>query len=291
MGVPSGEGTAVEPDFSRPHTARVYDYYLGGKDNYLADREAGDAVLAAWPGARTAARVNRDFMHRAVRHLAAEEGIRQFLDIGTGIPTEPNLHQIAQACAPECRVVYVDKDPLVLTHAKALMRSAPEGRTACVHADVTDGPDRILNAPELTDVLDFSRPVALSLLALLHFVPDEQGAYGIVRHLLDALPAGSALVLSHGTGDFDAATMERVAQVYRRGGNAAQSRSRAEVARFFDGLELLSPGIEVPHRWRLSEPGPELTRVGTQGVPEATEVTDAAVGMWAAVGLKTSPAA
>ncbi|MDT0264746.1 SAM-dependent methyltransferase [Streptomyces sp. DSM 44915] len=262
------------PQYDVPHTARVYDYYLGGKSHYASDRAAGDAVLRVWPGARAAARVNRQFMHRAVRYLG-ERGIRQFLDIGTGIPTEPNLHQVAQSVAPDSRVVYVDKDRLVLTYSDALIRSAPEGRTRYVEADVARDHERIIR--EAFEVLDPAEPVALSLVALLHFVPDEQGAREVVRALLDALPAGSALVLSHGTHDFDAEVMLRVEAIYRQGGMAAQSRSRAEVLAFFDGLELAEPGVVPPHRWR---PDADTTRGAADG--------DLAplVSMWAAVGHK-----
>ncbi|TDC62317.1 SAM-dependent methyltransferase [Streptomyces hainanensis] len=259
--------------FTTAHPARVYDFYLGGKTNYAADREAGAEVLAVWPGARHAARVNRAFMHRAVRTLA-ERGARQFLDIGTGIPTEPNLHQVAQSIAPESSVVYVDKDPLVLTHADALIRSEPRGRTAYLQADLVTDVDRILD--EAAGTLDLDRPVAVSLVALLHFVPDAQGAHDLVRRLLAPLPAGSALVLSHGTGDFDPTVMERVAGIYRGSGIGAQARSREEVAAFFTGLSLLDPGVEVPHRWR-----PDHTDLA----PAAADF-DAQVAMWAAVGVK-----
>ncbi|RKN10904.1 SAM-dependent methyltransferase [Streptomyces radicis] len=262
-----------ESHFTTAHPARVYDFYLGGKTNYQVDRDAGEQVLAVWPGAQQAAQVNRAFMHRAVR-LLCERGIRQFLDIGTGIPTEPNLHQVAQEVDPAARTVYVDKDPLVLVHADALMRSAPEGRTAYLQADVTTDVDRIVAGA--AETLDLDEPVALSLIALLHFVPDEQGAYGMVRRLLDALSPGSALVLTHGTGDFDPAVMERVAQIYRGSGIGAQARSREELAAFFDGLDLVPPGIEVPHRWR-----PDPARVRPR-----SEEYDAQVAMWAAVGIK-----
>ncbi|RMI29412.1 SAM-dependent methyltransferase [Streptomyces triticirhizae] len=262
------------PTYDVPHTARVYDYYLGGKSHYAIDRQAGDTVLGVWPGARAAARTNRQFMHRAVRFLS-ERGVRQFLDIGTGIPTEPNLHQVAQSVAPESRVVYVDKDQLVLTYSDALMRSTPEGRTVYVEADVATDHERILD--EAFAVLDRGRPVALSLVALLHFVPDEQGAREVVAALVDALPSGSALVLSHGTHDFDASVMLRVEEIYRQGGMAAQSRNREEILRFFDGLELVDPGIVPPHLWRPDE---ETQREAVEGDLAAL------VSMWAAVGLK-----
>ncbi|MCZ2528067.1 SAM-dependent methyltransferase [Streptomyces sp. NPDC059506] len=234
----------------RPHSARMYDCYLGGKTNYPADREAVGRVLAANPTVIIAARANRAWMNRVVRYLAEHEGVRQFLDIGTGIPTSPNLHEIVQGVAPEARVVYADNDPIVLAHAQALLRSTPEGRTAYLDADVRD-PRRILTAPELLRTLDLDRPVALSMAALLHFVPDDQGAQDIVKTLVDALAPGSFLVLSHATGDFAPEEWARTVETYRASGTDAQVRSREEVARFFDGLELLEPGVVMPHQWRL----------------------------------------
>ncbi|MFD8590054.1 SAM-dependent methyltransferase [Streptomyces sp. NPDC059637] len=234
----------------RPHSARMYDCYLGGKTNYPADREAVGKVLAANPTVIIAARANRAWMNRVVRYLAEREGVRQFLDIGTGIPTSPNLHEIVQGVAPEARVVYADNDPIVLAHAQALLRSTPEGRTAYLDADVRD-PRRILTAPELLRTLDLDRPVALSMAALLHFVPDDQGAQDIVKTLVDALAPGSFLVLSHATGDFAPEEWARTVETYRASGTDAQVRSREEVARFFDGLELLEPGVVMPHQWRL----------------------------------------
>lgn len=263
----------------RAHAARVYDYYLGGKTHYEADREVGDRVMAAWPTVPTAARTNRGFMHRAARVLATEYGIDQFLDIGTGIPTEPNLHQVVQGENPHARVVYVDNDPLVLAHARALMDSTPQGRTVYLHASVTD-PDSILQAAEVTRTLDLSRPVALSAVALMHFVPDELDAYGILGRFLAALPSGSALVLTHVTGDFDAESMRKVLDVYRSRGTAVVVRGKAEFARFFDGLDLIAPGIEVPHRWRPEAGGrPHIDR-------ERGVLQDADVGLWAGIALK-----
>ncbi|MEC4020404.1 SAM-dependent methyltransferase [Streptomyces sp. H27-D2] len=243
---------AEQIDTSKPHPARMYDYYLGGKDNYQVDVEAAGAVEAAFPTIKTCARTNRLFMHRATRVLATL-GIRQFLDIGTGLPTSPNLHQVAQAAAPESRVVYADYDPSVLVHARALLRSSPEGRTAYIQADVRD-PDSILDAAVLHETLDMSRPVALSLNALLHFVPDEDKPYEVVARLVEALPSGSYLVLSHCTPDFAPEMWKNVVEVYHRGGIPAQVRSKEEVLRFFDGLELIEPGVEVPHRWRPDGP-------------------------------------
>ncbi|MER7998745.1 MULTISPECIES: SAM-dependent methyltransferase [unclassified Streptomyces] len=265
--------SVVEIDTTRPHPARMYDYYLQGKDYYEVDEVAAANVEKVHPTVKITARTNRYFMHRATRYLAREAGIRQFLDIGTGIPTRPNLHQIAQEIAPDSRVVYADYDPVVLRHAEALMRSTPEGRTTYIQADVRD-PKSIIESERLRDTLDLSRPVALSLNALLHFVPDEDGPHEIVRFLLDALPSGSYLVLSHCTPDFEPETWANVVAVYRQGGIPAQVRSRDEVLRFFDGLELVEPGVAVAHRWR-----PDGT-----ALPEG--VNDASVSIYAGVARK-----
>ncbi|MFF8103974.1 SAM-dependent methyltransferase [Streptomyces sp. NPDC016640] len=259
-------------DTSRPHSARMYDYYLGGKDHFAVDKRAAETVAEAYPGIFTCARENRAFMHRATRVLAREHGIRQWLDVGTGIPTEPNLHQVAQSVVPDARVVYADNDPLVLKYAERLMRSTPAGRTGYIEADVND-PDALLDAPELADVLDLSRPVALSLNALMHFVTDAQDPYGIVGRLLGALPSGSALALSHCTPDFAPATWAKVTDIYTEGGTPVQFRARRDVARFFDGLELLDPGVTVGHRWR-----PDRADGTTPG--------DAEVSLWVGVGIK-----
>ncbi|AQW47340.1 SAM-dependent methyltransferase [Streptomyces violaceusniger] len=284
QGVASQTGSGPEPpntplNQGRPHSARMYDYFLGGKDNYVADREAAAKVLTLWPGVMIAARTNRAWMHRAIRFLAAEQGIRQFLDIGTGIPTRPNLHEVAQGIAPDARVVYVDNDPIVLAHAQALLKSSPEGRTAYVHGDITE-PGNILASPDLTEVLDLSRPVALSLVSLLHFVPDEWGPYEIVQRLVDALAPGSFLVLSHITPDFDPEATQKTVQVYRSGGISGQIRTRDEVERFFTGLELAEPGLEVPHRWRT-----DLAETDSQ--VETGDVTDEEVSFWAGVAQKS----
>lgn len=233
----------------KAHPARLYDHYLGGKDNYEVDRKAALQVAEVFPYAGWMARANRDFMSRAVDYLARSAGIRQFLDIGTGIPTEPNLHQVAQDIAPESRVVYVDNDPIVLAHARALMNGTPEGRTDYIHADFTD-PESILSAPQLRENLDLSQPVALSLIALLHFISDRHRPYEIVRTLLEALAPGSYLVMSHATADFDPESIAGAVRVYRENGMDPQVRDRAEFERFFDDMELVEPGIVVPHRWR-----------------------------------------
>ena len=279
----TGSHAPRDIDTSKPHSARMYDFYLGGKDHFEADKLAAEQVALAYPGIFVCARENRAFMHRATRFLAREQGIRQWLDIGTGIPTEPNLHQVAQAVVPEARVVYADSDPLVLKYAETLMRSAPEGRTTYIEADAND-PDALLNAPELAEILDLTRPVALSLNALLHFITDAQDPYGLVRRLMGALPSGSALAISHCTPDFDPATWEKVTQIYTGAGTPVQFRSKAEVARFFEGLDLLEPGISVGHRWR-----PELAERRVENEDEAgaeEEPTDATVSLWVGVGVK-----
>ncbi|MFG2925133.1 SAM-dependent methyltransferase [Streptomyces sp. NPDC048305] len=239
------EPQAVEIDTSKPHPARMYDWFLGGKDNYPVDEQMARQLLALDARGRDMARVNRAFMHRATRWLA-ENGIRQFLDIGSGIPTEPNLHQIAQRTAPDARVVYCDNDPIVLAHAAALLRSTPEGATEYIQADARQ-PEAILEAAG--KILDLDRPVALSLLALLHFVDDEDGAAEIVDRLVERLPSGSYLVLSHTTGDFDPEGAAAARAMYRERGMTLRPRSRAEFTAFFHGLELLEPGVSLSADW------------------------------------------
>jgi len=272
MSRPVAEVNPVELRTDIPHSARIYDYFLDGKDNFPADRAAAEQIRQAFPDVPHAARQNRAFLIRAVRYLAGELGIRQFLDIGTGIPTSPNLHEAAQEIAPDARVVYVDNDPIVLAHARALLTSSPEGRTAYLDADVRD-PDRILTSPELRDTLDLTRPVALSLVAICHFIPDEDDPFGIVRKLVDALPSGSALVLTYLTADFAPDDVARLAQVYRAQGISITPRGRDEVLRFFEGLDLVDPGLQPLHRWRPDDTTP-------------TDLTDAQVGGYAAVALK-----
>ncbi|MFE4975000.1 SAM-dependent methyltransferase [Kitasatospora sp. NPDC056651] len=231
-----------------PHSARMYDYFLGGFTNFAADREAAGHALAVAPWVRTGARANRSFMHRSTRTLA-EAGFDQFLDIGTGIPTSPNLHEVAQRIRPSARVVYADNDPIVLSHAQALLTGTPEGRTAYVEADATD-PAGLLAAPGLRETLDLARPVALSLNALLHFVPDELGAYRVVEHLKSALAPGSALVMTHVTPEFAPEDIADLVRIYSSAGTAVQARSRPEIARFLDGWTLLAPGLVPIPRWR-----------------------------------------
>ncbi|MGW4946472.1 SAM-dependent methyltransferase [Actinoplanes sp. NPDC004185] len=241
---------------TRPHPARRYDYWLGGKDNFQADREAAEAIAAVFPHIRTAARENRAFMQRAVSHLAAEIGIRQFLDIGTGLPTANNVHDVAQRIAPESRIVYVDNDPLVLTHARALLTSSEQGATAYIDADVRD-PEKILRDPAVRETLDWSKPVALLLVAVLHFVEDSEDPYGIVARLVDELPAGSYLVLSHATFDpLDPETIAAMNAVNEGIKPRFSPRTLAEVSRFFEGLDLLEPGIVSVSDWRPVGDGP-----------------------------------
>jgi S-adenosyl methyltransferase len=257
-------GSAAEPgvpriDTSKPHPARMYDYYLGGKNNFAADRETAEKGLATWQAGRLAARENRAFLGRAVRFLAAEVGIRQFLDIGTGLPTTENVHEVAQAVAPSSHVVYADNDPLVLTHARALLTSSPEGRTAYIHADLRD-PRSIVSNPSVLEVLDFSQPIALMLVAVLHFVPDEFKPAQIMATLIDALPAGSYLVASHITGEHDPVGPANGARAYRAAGLPAQLRDADQFAELaFAGLQLVPPGVTLVSEWRPEGDGPRPT--------------------------------
>ncbi|MER7920064.1 MULTISPECIES: SAM-dependent methyltransferase [unclassified Streptomyces] len=241
------DGTNTDLGQDRAHSARMYDYYLGGKTNYLVDREAAQEVIRVFPAIETVAKVNRAYMHRAVRYLA-EQGIRQFIDVGTGIPTSPNLHDVAQEVAPDCRVVYVDNDPIVLVYADELLDGTPEGRTAYVQANATK-PDEVWAAVRERGILDPELPVALSLHALMHFVTDSQEPYDIVRSLLEPLPSGSYLSLSHCTGEFDPEAWQAIIDTYAEAGTSVQVRGRTEVRRFFDGLELVDPGVVLAHQW------------------------------------------
>jgi S-adenosyl methyltransferase len=265
--------SAVDLHTDRPHPARVYDYLLGGKDNFEADRAAAEMGLKANPSGRVPPRENRAFLQRAVRYLVAEAGIRQFLDIGTGIPTPPNVHQVAQEIAPESRIVYVDNDPMVLTHARALLTSSPEGRTEYLDANLYDV-ESILKSPQLREVIDFDRPVGLLLIAIMHLVGDADDPYGIVQRLLSALPSGSHLALTHLTGDFDPVAWEGVAAIYRRTGVTLQVRPKADVQRFFDGLEMIEPGLQVLPAWR------------PDGTPVDEPPTDAQVSVYGGVAIK-----
>jgi hypothetical protein len=245
-------------DTSRPHPARTYDYFLGGKNNFAADREVADKVLAGWPAIRIGVRENRKFLARVVRYLAGEVGIRQFLDIGTGLPTADNTHEVAQAVAPSARVVYVDNDPLVLAHARALLTSSPEGRTAYIHADLRD-PAAILNDPVTRDVLDFTQPIALMLIAILHMIPDGEKPAEIVATLLDALPPGSYIVASHITAEHNAGAAAAEHR-FQEASLSAQWRDSDVFARLaFSGLDLVPPGVVLTSEWRNDEPGPRPT--------------------------------
>jgi hypothetical protein len=233
-------------DTSVPQSARIWNYWLGGKDNYEVDRVAGDAFREIFPGIETGARAARYFLARAVRHLAGEEGVRQFLDIGTGLPNVDNTHQIAQRVAPESRIVYVDNDPLVLAHARALLTSTPEGVTNYVDADLRD-PATILR--EAGKTLDFDKPVALMLMGILGHIEDHDEACAIVRELVAGLPSGSFLVQYDST-DTSEAYVQAIQQ-YNEGGSIPYIlRSPEQLARYFDGLELLEPGVASCSRWR-----------------------------------------
>ena len=243
-----------------PHSARIYDYWLGGKDNFAADRAVGDAIVQAIPTMRSMAAENRKFVHRAARDLVAKEGIRQFLDIGTGIPTRPNLHEIAQRIAPETRVVYVDNDPIVLVHARALMISSEEGRSEYIAADIHH-PEQILEEPVLRDTLDLTRPVGLTLIAILMLIADEDDPWGLVARLRDAMPSGSILAVTHPTADFNPEAVGQAVDAARGAGMTLVARTREEVARFLGDWELLEPGLVPVPAWRPDAPveDPETT--------------------------------
>ena len=248
----TGDRAIPAIDTTRAHPARIYDYWLGGKDNFAADREAAELALKAYPDLAKAVQSNRAFLGRAV-HFLAGEGIRQFLDVGTGIPAADNTHEVAQREAPDSRIVYIDNDPIVLLHAQALLKSTPEGACDYLQADLRD-PDTILARAART--IDFGRPVALMLLAVLQFILDEQDPYGLVSRLVAALPSGSYLVISHPTDDFNPNKGESMKVYNERSADQAVVRDKAATARFFDGLELLEPGVVPVARWR---PDSDLT--------------------------------
>ncbi|GGV57896.1 hypothetical protein GCM10010277_60260 [Streptomyces longisporoflavus] len=236
---------------TQPHTARIWNYWLGGKDNYAVDQAAGDQIRALHPGIGDYALADRQFLGRAVSHLVTECGIRQFLDIGTGLPTADNTHEVAQRIAPESRVVYVDNDPLVLTHARALLTSTPEGRTDYLDEDLRNV-DAILEHAAKT--LDFDRPIGLILLGVVIFIGDDSEAYGIVRRLLDALPAGSHLVLSHTITSPEMPDVDEAVAFWNENGTPKLTqRTPEQVTGFFEGLELLDPGVVSCNRWRTEE--------------------------------------
>ncbi|MET8116369.1 MULTISPECIES: SAM-dependent methyltransferase [Streptomyces] len=243
--------TTGEPDkrirTDLPHTARIWNYWLGGKDNYVVDQEVGEEIRRLHPGIGEYARADRQFLRRAVRYLVTECGVRQFLDIGTGLPTADNTHEVAQRLAPESRVVYVDNDPIVLAHAAALLTSSPEGRTSYLDEDLRNTDTILAQAGKL---LDLSRPVALVLLGVVMFIEDDEEARGIVRRLMDALPTGSHLVLSHTVTRPDMPDVDEAVAFWNEHGTPRLTqRPPGAVAGFFEGLQLLGPGVVSCNRW------------------------------------------
>lgn len=245
------DDTEIDLNLTTPQPARVYDYLLGGAVNHAADRELADRVRQAFPLVTAAAWANRRFLGRAVSHLA-QRGIDQFLDIGAGIPVQPYLHEVARQVLPDARVLYVDSDPTVLAFAAVLLADTPRGRTACVQADVTD-PAALLSHPTVHAILDFSRPVAVCLGAVLHHVPDEHNPRRIVATFRGALAPGSALILTHATADLDP-NAAAAAEVYRQAGITLHLRDRAQVTALFDGWSLLDPGVSSTCLWRPDTP-------------------------------------
>ena len=242
-----GTGDPSTLDTGTAHIARVYDYWLGGKDHFAADRAAGDEALEAFPGLISSVRANRAFLARTVRYLAGEAGIRQFLDIGTGIPSPNNTHEVAQSIVPGARVVYVDNDPMVLAHARAMLRSDPLGETAYIDADLRDTGEILDQA---ASVIDFSEPVAVMLVAVLHLIRDEDQPGEIIRKLMATAPAGSSLTISHVPNDMHAGQMSAMSdRLNRLLSQPSTYRSRAEVTAFFDGLELVPPGVVPVQEW------------------------------------------
>ncbi len=252
--IPS-EGKGLQINTAVVHSARFWNYLLGGRDNYAVDRDAAEQILALIPSLRDTVRAERGFLVRAVQHLARTAGIRHFLDIGTGLPTASNTHEVAQAIAPKARIVYVDNDPLIMAHARALLTSTPDGATDYVHADIRE-PDMILE--EAARILDFTQPVGLMLLGILNFIPDTDEAHAIVNRFMAALPSGSHLVISHPTGEIDGEAMKEAMRLWNQSGAAPiVARSRQELVRFFDRLELLDPGVVSCSLWR-----PDRSEVG-----------------------------
>ncbi len=259
-------------DISVAHPARIYDYWLGGKDNFAADRKAAEAGIKAFPETILSVRANRAFLARTVSYLAAEAGIRQFLDIGTGLPSAENTHEVAHAIAPECRVVYVDNDPLVLLHAHALLTGTRADATGYIDADLRD-PGKIL--ADAASLLDFTQPVAILLFGILHFIQDDEDPYRIVDVLMDAVPAGSYLAVSHLANDLFPAQMRAFVQAVNEYSSAAALlRDRAEVSRFFRGLDLVEPGVVQISKWR----------------PRTRLEDEAPAALWGGVGRKSSRA-
>lgn len=257
-------------DITTPHPARRYDYWLGGKDNFEADRASAEMVAEGFPSVQIAALENRAFLRRTVEYLSVEAGIRQFLDLGAGLPTAGNVHEIAQATAPDSHIVYVDSDPIVALHARSLLANSPEGATAYLEADARD-PHAILTHPDLLATLDLSRPVALIMLAVVHFFTDDDKPYDVVRQLLDALAPGSYLVMSHATSDYlSEEDLTESAEANERSGIPFRLRSTAEFARFFDDLAMIEPGIGSIINWptesHRAHPRPEaVSMLGAVG--------------------------
>ena len=259
--MPQGQGTGTDPELPQDintdvaHPARVYDYWLGGKDNFPADRALAEHIMEAIPTMRTMAAANRAFLSRAVRYLAEEAGIRQFLDIGTGIPTSPNVHEVAQAVAPDSRVVYVDNDPIVLAHARALLTSQEAGETSFIGADLRQ-PKSILDHPTLTSTLDLNQPVAVMLVAVLMYFrdTDNPNPFEMVATLLEAMPPGSYLAITHPTADFNAEAMGGAVAAAERSGVTLVPRNQAETEKFFAGLDVVDPGVTPVLSWRPDKP-------------------------------------
>jgi S-adenosyl methyltransferase len=249
----SGDVAPAGLNLNVPHSARIYDYWLGGKDNFAVDRAVGEAMIKAILGMRYMAGENRKFVHRVARDLVAREGIGQFLDVGTGIPTCPNLHEIAQEIAPAARVAYVDNDPIVLVHARALMVSTPQGRSEYISADIRD-PQSILGDKTLLDTLDLRKPVGLTLIAVLMLLADEDDPWGKVAALRDAMPSGSCLAVTHPTADFNPVEVEEAVAAATGAGMTLVARDREAVQRLFGDWELLDPGIVPVSAWRPDEP-------------------------------------
>lgn len=252
MGAAADEDSLPPFDTSVANPARILDYWLGGNDNFLADQKAAEAILEIMPSVSQSARISRRFLVDVVRRLMLEVGIRQFLDIGSGLPTADNTHEVAQRTAPEARVVYVDNDPLVLAHARALLTSTPEGKCAYLHADLRDIAQILHRA---ADTLDFGQPIAVLLIGILHFIPDSDDPYGITRSLMAAVPSGSYLVIGHGASDIQPEAVAEVNERYNEHSAVAGIlRSRAGVTRFLEGLELMPPGVVPLHRWWETDP-------------------------------------
>jgi hypothetical protein len=246
--MPDSDDMLYEVDFTKPNVARMYDYYLGGKENYPADREAARGILGVAPDVPLAALENREFLKRVIMFLVKERGIIQFIDIGPGLPTQGNVHQLARQHDPDARVVYVDNDAVVLGHGRSLLRSVPG--VTIIPGDLRQ-PERILAHPELLALIDFARPVALFMSLVLHFIPPDDDPHAVVARFRDALAPGSFLVLSHVTGDDrESGTLTAIGDTYDYANAPLIMRSHAEVARFFDGFDLVEPGVVFLSQWR-----------------------------------------